>query len=50
MTQAREVEIPIGGGEFETELQYENPTNEQVPALKSLLEYLQETRQTRGRD
>ena len=43
VTQAREVEVPIGGGEFEKELQYENPTNDQIPALKSLLDYLEET-------
>ena len=44
VTQAREFEIPIGGGETETELRYEDPTNEQVPSLKSLLEYLAQTR------
>ena len=32
--------VPVGNGEVETSLEYPGPTNDQVPALKGLLEYL----------
>jgi len=36
------VETPVGNGEVETSLEYENPTDEQIPGLKGLLDYLAE--------
>lgn len=42
VTTAVEVEVPVGPDETETQLEYQNPTNEQVPALASLLDYLQQ--------
>ena len=34
------VQTPVGNGEVETSLVYNNPNNEQIPALKDLLDYL----------
>ena len=36
------IETPVGNGEVETKLEYDAPSNEQVPGLKGLLEYLEE--------
>lgn len=42
ITEASIVDIPIGPDEVETQLEYIDPTNDQVPALASLLEYIQQ--------
>ena len=42
ITTPIEVEYNIGGGETETRLEYEEPTDDQIPSLKSLLDYLEE--------
>ena len=39
VTEPATVEIPVGD-EVDTELQYQNPTNDQVPALAGLLSYI----------
>ena len=35
-----ETEVPVGNDEVEVTLDYPNPSNEQIPGLKGLLEYL----------
>ena len=35
------VETPVGNGETETTLEYDAPSNEQLPGLKGLLDYLE---------
>ena len=36
------VETPVGNGETETTLEYDAPSNEQLPGLKGLLDYLEQ--------
>ena len=42
VTEALEIQMPIGPDEYENQLVYENPNNDQVPALKSLLNYIEQ--------
>ena len=42
IAQPTVVETPVGNGEIETSLVYQNPSNEQVPGLSGLLNYLGE--------
>ena len=42
IVEPTETEVPVGSGEFETTLEYPSPSNEQVPGLKGLLDYMEQ--------
>ena len=42
IAEPTETQVPVGNGEVETTLGYEDPSNEQVPGLRGLLDYLEQ--------
>ena len=44
IAEPTETQVPVGNGEVETTLVYEDPSNEQVPGLRGLLDYLEQQR------